>query len=51
MREVAVLVGATLSLGTAWTIRAVAFLAPLVLVLAVLVALVRRIRRRRRAAS
>ena len=41
-------VGATLSLGTAWTIRAVAFLAPLVLVIAVLVAVVRRIRRRRR---
>lgn len=42
-------VGTTLSLGTAWTIRALAFLAPLLLVLAVLVALVRRIRRRRRA--
>ena len=42
-------VGATLSLGTAWTIRAVAFLAPLVLVLAVLVAIIRRVRRRRRA--
>lgn len=44
-------VGATLSLGTAWTIRAVAFLAPLVLVIAVLVAVVRRIRRRRRTAA
>lgn len=42
---------ATLSLGTAWTIRAVAFLAPLVLVLAVLVAVIRRIRRRRRASG
>lgn len=39
-------VGATLSLGTAWTIRGVAFLAPLVLVIAVLVALIRRRRRR-----
>ena len=44
-------VGATLSLGTAWTIRGVAFLAPLVLVLAVLVAVVRRVRRRRRASG
>lgn len=42
-------IGTTLTLGTAWTIRAVAFLAPLVVVLAVLVAVIRRIRRRRRA--
>lgn len=40
--------GATLSMGTAWTIRALAFLIPLGLVLAVLVALWRRWRRRRR---
>ena len=38
----------TLSLGTAWTIRTVAFLAPMVLGLAVLVLVIRRIRRRRR---
>lgn len=44
-------VGATLSLGTAWTIRAVAFLAPLVLVLGVFVAVIRRLRRRRRTPS
>lgn len=36
------------SMGAAWTIRALAFLAPLVLLLAVIVALVRGIRRRRR---
>lgn len=36
------------STGAAWTIRTIAFLAPLVLVLAVAVALIRAIRRRRR---
>lgn len=41
--------GATLSMGTAWTIRAAAFLIPLLLALAVLVAGVRRWRRRRKA--
>ena len=39
--------GKILSMGTAWTIRAAAFLIPLLLVLAVLVAGVRRWRRRR----
>ncbi len=39
------------STGAAWTIRTLAFLAPLVLALAVLVALVRAIRRRRRRAA
>ena len=38
--------GKILSMGTAWTIRAAAFLIPLLLVLAVLVAGVRRWRRR-----
>lgn len=40
-------VGATLAMGTAWTIRALAFLAPLALVLAILVLAIWRIRRRR----
>jgi hypothetical protein len=40
--------GATLSAGTAWTIRASAFLIPVLLVLAIAVALFRRLRRRRR---
>lgn len=39
--------GATLATGTAWTIRAAAFLLPMLLALAVLVLLVRRWRRRR----
>lgn len=38
---------ATLAIGTAWTIRAVAFLIPVALVLCVVVALWRRLRRRR----
>ncbi|MCF7221195.1 DUF4349 domain-containing protein [Marilutibacter chinensis] len=40
--------GATLSMGTAWTIRALAFLIPLGVLLAIAVALVRRWRRRAR---
>lgn len=40
--------GGTLGAGTAWTIRAAAFLLPLVLVIGVLLALLRRWRRRRR---
>ncbi|WP_255516304.1 DUF4349 domain-containing protein [Luteimonas suaedae] len=40
--------GATLSMGTAWTIRALAFLIPLVALLAILVFAVRRWRRRMR---
>ncbi|NZA24865.1 DUF4349 domain-containing protein [Luteimonas sp. SJ-92] len=39
--------GATLSMGTAWTIRALAFLIPLAAVLAIVVLVVRRLRRRR----
>ncbi|HRN60905.1 MAG TPA: DUF4349 domain-containing protein [Luteimonas sp.] len=40
--------GRTLSMGVAWTIRAVAFLLPVLVVVAVLVAMVRRWRRRRK---
>ncbi|WP_407351057.1 DUF4349 domain-containing protein [Luteimonas sp. R10] len=38
--------GATLSMGTAWTIRALAFLIPLAALLAVMVLVIRRLRRR-----
>jgi len=40
--------GGIVATGTAWTIRAIAFLLPLLLVLGVSVALIRRWRRRRR---
>ncbi|WP_111266956.1 DUF4349 domain-containing protein [Marilutibacter maris] len=39
--------GSTLSTGTAWTIRALAFLIPAALLLAIVVAVIRRLRRRR----